>query len=418
MAPLFGVSSELFSVTETIIKIIASTRDLAINGAPPAFAKPLHVGRPHLGSKAQFLELAEQIYDSRWLTNDGPTVQEFEAAVAKLHSVKHCVATCSGTAALDIAIRALDLQGEVILPSYTFVATAHALKWQNITPVFADIDPKTHNLNVDSVRARVSSKTTGIIAVHLWGRVAPVDELKAVADELSLKLMYDAAHAFGCSYHHRMVGNFGDCEIVSFHATKVVNSFEGGALLTNNDELAKKARLMRNFGFAGFDNVVALGTNGKMTEICAAMGLVNLRAFSDITSVNRRNYDSYRKYLGEIPELTCIDYQDCHKANYHYIVVEVSSACSLDRDKIVSMLHAENVLARRYFWPGCHGMAPYRNLYPEAGESLPNTRDVAERVLVLPTGEAATEADIKAICNMMKVYIEAGEQLMLESGSY
>jgi len=181
------------------MKQIRSRDDLAINGAAPIFVEPLHVGRPNVGSRETFMRLVGEMFDRRWFSNNGPLVQEFEQRVAQYLGVKHCVAMCNGTIALEIAIRALGLTGEVIVPSYTFVATAHALHWQGITPVFADIDPKTHNLDPAAVRRMITPRTGGIIGVHLWGRAAPVEELQAIADEHALRLIFDAAHAFGCS---------------------------------------------------------------------------------------------------------------------------------------------------------------------------------------------------------------------------
>ena len=170
---------------------------------------------------------------------------------------------CNGTVALEIAIRAAGLTGEVIIPAWTFIATAHALYWQGITPVFADIDPATHNLDPESVRSMITPRTTGIIGVHLWGRPAPIEKLQNIADEHGLKLLFDAAHAFGCSYKSKKIGSFGSCEVFSFHATKAFNTMEGGAIVTNDDKLAETTRLMRNFGFAGYDSVIHPGTNGK-----------------------------------------------------------------------------------------------------------------------------------------------------------
>ena len=235
------------------MKEIRSRNDLAINGASPAFVEPIHVGRPNLGGKESLLRYTGEIYDRGWLTNNGPLVQELESRIAARIGVEHCVAMCNGTVALEIAIRALGLDGEVIVPSYTFVATAHALHWQEITPVFADIDPATHNLDPDAVRRMITPRTSGIIGVHLWGRPAPVEALQAIADEHGLQLMFDAAHAFGCSAAGRRIGGFGRCEVLSFHATKVFNTFEGGAVATNDGELAQAMRLMRNFGFSGYD---------------------------------------------------------------------------------------------------------------------------------------------------------------------
>ncbi len=389
-------------------KQIRTIHDLAINGAMPAFKEQLHVGRPNIGSREAFIKYAEEIFDRRWLSNNGPMVQELEQRIAEYHGVKHCVAMCNGTIALEIAIRALKLEGEVIVPSFTFIATAHALHWQAITPVFADIDPITHNLDPAAVRRMITPRTTGIIGVHLWGRGAPVDELQAIADEHGLKLMFDAAHAFGCSYKGKMIGSFGACEVLSFHATKFFNTFEGGAVVTNDDELAETMRLMRNFGFAGIDNVIHPGTNGKMIEVAAAMGLVNLDAIDDVIAANRRNHQTYREALSGVPGISLLEYDETERNNYQYVVMEVGESCPITRDQIIEALHAENIRARKYFWPGCHNMQPYRDLYPHAGLLLPNTQQVADRVVVLPTGTTMDSEMIKDVAAVIRVLVESG----------
>ncbi|HTG43796.1 MAG TPA: DegT/DnrJ/EryC1/StrS family aminotransferase, partial [Verrucomicrobiae bacterium] len=246
--------------------------DLAIFSGKPAFPEKLHVGRPNIGNRAKLLERFNDLLDRRWLTNNGQYVQDFEARLREKTGTRHCIPICNATVALEIAIRALELSGEVIIPSFTFIASAHALQWQQITPVFCDIDPKTHNLDPAKVEAQITPRTTGIMGVHLWGRPCAIGQLEEIASRRKLKLLFDASHAFGCAYEGRSIGNFGDAEVFSFHATKFLNSFEGGAIATNNDELAGKIRLMKNFGFAGFDNVIYIGTNGKMSEISAAMG--------------------------------------------------------------------------------------------------------------------------------------------------
>ena len=388
------------------LKQIRSATDLAINGATPMFAEPLHVGRPNIGEHKRFLARASDILDRGWLSNNGPLAQEFEQRIAKFLGVKHCVAICNGTIALEIATRALDLKGEVIVPSYTFIATAHALQWQEITPIFADIDPATHNLDPAAVRRMITPRTTGIIGVHLWGRPAPIVALQKIADEHALRLMFDASHGFGCTTGGTALGNFGECEVFSFHATKFFNTFEGGAVVTANDELAEKMRLMRNFGFHGYDNVIYSGTNGKMTEIAAAMGLTNLESIDEFVAHNRRNYERYRQYLDGIPGLQLLAYDEAESNNFQYIVVEVGPAFPVSRDRIVEILHAENVLARKYFWPGCHNMQPYRAYYPNAGLVLPNTKVVADRVVVLPTGSSLDEHDIGAITAILAIVAE------------
>jgi dTDP-4-amino-4,6-dideoxygalactose transaminase len=369
----------------------------------PAFAEPLHVGRPNIGNTETFLRLAGAMLERRWLTNNGPLLQELERRLAAFLGVKHCIAMCNGTIALEIAIRALGLSGEVIVPSYTFVATAHALFWQGITPVFADIDADTHNLDPAAVRRMITPRTAGIIGVHLWGRAAPTTELRQIAEEHGLKLIFDAAHAFGASHGNQMIGSFGDAEVFSFHATKFFNTFEGGAVTTNNDDLAEAMRLIRNFGFSGFDNVIHPGTNGKMTEICAAMGLVNLDAIEEMIAANRRNYMAYKAAFAGVPGLTLLPYDEATHCNFQYVVLEIGPEASLGRDEIVVALHEQNVLARKYFWPGCHRLAPYRDLFPHAGLMLPNTEVIADRVIVLPTGTAVPPDVCTQIANLIIV---------------
>ncbi|MGI9237135.1 MAG: aminotransferase class I/II-fold pyridoxal phosphate-dependent enzyme [Woeseiaceae bacterium] len=383
------------------MKKIQSHKDLAIHGAAPAFDEKLHVGRPNIGSRDEFLKLVGEILDRRWLTNNGPVVQEFEQRVADYHEVRHCVAMCNGTVALEIAIRATGMKDEVIIPSYTFIATAHALHWQDIKPVFADIDPATHNLDPKSVRRMITPRTTGILGVHLWGRSAPTEALQAIADEHGLSLIFDAAHAFACSSSGTMIGSFGNCEVLSFHATKFFNTFEGGAVLTNNDELAETMRLMRNFGFAGLDNVIHPGTNGKMTEICAAMGLVNLDAIDAVIDANRRNYRTYQDEFSRLPGINLLEFDDADRQNYQYVVIEIGDEYGCGRDEIVEALHAENIIARRYFWPGCHNMSPYRDLYPGAGEHLPHTQNVADSVMVLPTGTTMDAEKVRSVMSII-----------------
>lgn len=382
-------------------KLVRSRADLAINGAAPAFDEPLHVGRPNIGDRESFLRRTNQILDNQWLTNNGPMVVEFERRIAVHLGVKHCIAMCNGTIALEIAIRALGLEGEVIVPSWTFVATAHALYWQGITPVFADIDPTTHNLDPDAVRRMITPRTSGIIGVHLWGRPAPIEALQAIADERGLKLMFDAAHAFGSTYRGQTIGRFGSCEVLSFHATKSFNTFEGGAVVTNDDTLAETMRLMRNFGFAGYDNVIHPGTNGKMIEVCAAMGLTNLDAHAEVVASNTRHHAAYASALADIPGISLLDYDPSEQNSHHYVVIEVGNDCGANRDQIVATLLAENILARKYFWPGSHKMKPYRDLFPHASLMLQQTEHVAESVIVLPTGPTLPQDAIQTISDII-----------------
>jgi len=253
----------------------------------------------------------------------------------------------------------------------------------------------------------ITPRTTGILGVHLWGRAAPVSELQEIADEHGLDLIFDAAHAFGCSLNGKMIGGFGRAEVFSFHATKFFNTFEGGAVLTNDDTVAETASQMRNFGFAG-DDVVRIGTNGKIPEICAAMGLTNLDCIDEVIEVNRRNYHAYRDALADIPGISVLQYDEAERGNFQYIVVEVGEACPVSRDDILAGLRSENVLARNYFWPGCHRVQPYRDLFPNAGLMLPETERLAGDVFTLPTGTSISVEAIAVIARLMSRIVRGG----------
>lgn len=389
-----------------------SIDELAIFGGAPTFCEKLHVGRPNIGDRRRLLERFNDLLDRRWLTNDGPLVQEFEQRVAELVGVRHCIAICNATIALEIAIRALGLTGEVIVPSFTFVATAHALQWQEITPVFCDVNPHTHNLDPEQVVELITPRTSGIIGVHVWGRACEVEALSEIAQAHGLKLLFDAAHAFACTHNGTMLGNFGDAEVFSFHATKFLNTFEGGAVVTNDDELATKIRLMKNFGFVDYDDVRHIGTNGKMTEISAAMGLTSLESMDEFIGRNRQNYHFYREALSGLPGVEIIVYNEQEKNNYQYVVLEIDAqTAGLDRDRLVQVLHAENVLARRYFYPGCHRMEPYRTLYPQARSMLPQTERLAKRVMSLPNGTSVGQPEIERIARLIRFVLANGHQI-------
>ncbi len=384
-----------------------SVEDLAIFGGSLEFGEQLHVGRPNLPDQRKLFSRIERVLESKWLTNDGTNVQEFEKRIADFIGVRNCIATCNATVALEILARAADLQGEVIVPSFTFVATAHSLQWLGIRPVFCDIAADTHCLDPDRIEALITDRTTGIIGVHVWGRPCKVDHLSQIAQDHRLKLFFDASHAFGCSYQDRMIGSFGDAEVFSFHATKFLNTFEGGAIVTNNDYLADTMRQMRSFGFIDYDSVVSVGTNGKMNEVCAAMGLSSLDEMDDFIAVNRTNYHIYKRALPRTNGFLMMHYDEDAKNNFQYVVVKIEEeSLGLSRDEILSILWKENVLARRYFYPGCHKMEPYRTMYDLENRELPITDHVAKQVLCLPTGTAVTSDRVLQICDLLTFILE------------
>ena len=364
----------------------------ALLSGEPAFKQPLHVGRPNLPDRKVFDKYVDRIFDSRWLTNNGPLVREFQEKLEEFLQVKHCIPICNGTIALELAERALGFKNEVILPSFTFVATAHSLQWQQITPVFADISKTDVTIDPTSIKQMLTPYTSGIIGVHVYGHPCKYEEISKIANERNIKVLYDAAHSFGCEINGIPVANLGDASIFSFHATKFFNSFEGGAVTTNNDELAEQIRLMTNFGFAGSkkDEVDYLGTNGKMTEISAAMGLAMLESVESIRAKNKENYQIYKTAFSDIPGIDLIEPPiSLTNNNWQYVIAKVNkNEFGMNRDTLITALEAENILARRYFYPGCHRMHPYREYFPNASILLPNTETIGEQVISFPTGQA------------------------------
>jgi len=367
----------------------------------PLFNEPLHVGRPNIGDRERLHARFDKLLCSRTLSNDGPFVKSLEAELTTYLGVKHCLAVCNATVGLEIAIRALDLRGEVILPSFTFPATAHAFAWLGVTPVFCDVDPTTHNIDPQAAERLITPRTTGIVGVHLWGNACDTDALANLADRHRLRLLYDAAHALGCAHRGRMIGNFGDAEVFSFHATKFVNAGEGGAIVTNDDLLAERMRRLRSFGLQG-QHVAEVGTNAKMSELSAVMGLTNFESREDFIAANRANFFAYQAVLADIPGLRIISPTEQGRYNWQYVVVDVDAhEAGLSRDEVQAYLLAENVLAKRYFWPGCHRLPPYiqdGNQPP----SLPATELLCDRLLQLPTGSAVSHKDIAKLGNFLR----------------
>ena len=382
----------------------------------PILATPLHVGAPNMGPWHEFSELAQEIFRRRWLTNRGPLVIELEQKLQAYLQVDHVVLCANGTLALELAAQAAGLSGEVIVPSFTFIASAHALQWQGLKPVFCDIDPLTYNIDPEAIEALITPATRAILGVHLYGRPCEIERLQQIADRHGLSLLFDAAHAFGCRHQGKPIGGNGLCEVFSFHATKVFNTFEGGAVATNDAALADKVRLLQNFGFQAEDHVIALGINGKMPEINAAMGLVNLEHLDSFIAVNRGHYGVYARQLKPLPGIRLIDYSVSNANNYHYIIIDVDEAeFGASRDQLRDYLRQHNVLARRYFTPGCHRMAPY-----QGAESwhLPHTEAVCERLLALPNGTQLSAAMVQHICDLIRhcPRQQSGAKELLEVG--
>lgn len=391
-----------------------AVHQMAAFGGIPMYATPLHVGQPNIPRRDLLLAEFDEILQSGVLTNHGPKVRAFEAAVCRETGARHCIAICNATTALQIAAKALGLKGEVIMPAFTFIATAHAMEWIGLTPVFADVDPASHTLDPKSVESCISPLTSAILPVHLWGHVCDVGRLAEIASEHRLKILFDSSHAFGCRLRGVQVGGFGDAEVFSFHATKFINCCEGGAVVTNNDELAERCRRLRGFGITNLTEISDIGINGKMQELSAAAGLVSLNSLSEILAVNQRNRLHYQVHLAEIPGLTVVSVPPDCQSNQQYLVTLVDeSLFGLGRDCLIELLRAEGIFARSYFVPGCHRAVPYAQT-PTAAHlrtSLPVTERLLQTVMQLPTGLAVAADDIQIIGRLLRFIAQNGAEI-------
>ena len=388
-----------------------SLDQLALFGGQPTFAERLHVGRPNIGERERFLARVQDIFDRRWLSNHGPYLEQLEARVAALVGCRHAIGVANATLGLQLACRALELTGEVIVPAHSFVATAHALAWEGLRPVFCDVRRGSHHLDPSRVRELITPRTSAILGVHLWGLPCAIDELTDVARQHNVQLFFDAAHALACSHGGRMIGNFGALEVFSLHATKFVNSFEGGVICTNDYDIARRLRMLANFGYGETEFPEIVGTNAKLNEVSAAMGLTNLENLGEFVEVNRRHHRVYRTALTGLPGVRLVDYPEGDDHNYQYVVLEIDAArASLTRDELLELLVAENVLARRYFFPGAHRLEPYRAADGSVPH-LPETERLCKSVLLLPTGTAVSNQDVVRVTELIRFALGHGGEI-------
>ncbi|MDY0148709.1 MAG: DegT/DnrJ/EryC1/StrS family aminotransferase [Kiritimatiellia bacterium] len=388
--------------------------DLAWFGGRPLFANKLYVGRPNLCARDKLHAALDQILDNRWLTNDGPFVQRFEKRLEGYLGVRHCIAVCNATIGLQMVYRALGRNRsggrKALMPAFTFVATAHAWEWEGGQPIFCDVDADQHLLAPAAVESHIDDETALLVGVHTWGQPCQIEKLEALSAAHRIPLVFDSAHAFTNWAGNRRIGGFGQAEVFSFHATKFFNTFEGGAITTNDDALAEELRHMRNFGFSGYDHVSQLGTNGKMQEISAAMGLCLMDDVDSLLETNHRNYRAYHEAFHDSPGLELLQLDQPATLNCQYIVATLTpDAPPFLRDLIVEALWKENVLVRKYFHPGCHHAAPYasRGTPP----TLPVTDDLCRRVLVLPTGTAVEPDQIQQLAECVRFLVEHADEI-------
>lgn len=344
--------------------------------------RPINVTQPSLPPLRELVPLLKAIWESRTLTNNGHFHRELEHALCDYLGVREISLFCNATIALITALKALDIKGEVITTPYSFVATAHSLLWNGIKPVFIDIDPVTLNLDPCKIKAAITPSTSAILPVHVYGRPCDVDSIDSIAKEHDLKVIYDAAHAFGVQCHCGSVLNHGDLSVLSFHATKVFNTFEGGAIVSNGPEMKCYIDQLKNFGFTGETTVVQTGINGKMNEFSAALGLLQLQNIDNEIKERKVIDQAYRQALKDIPGIRCHFQSESGDGNYGYFPIFVDANYPLNRDELYERLRASGIRGRRYFYPLITEFPMYRNITMPA--DFPIAKSVSESVICLP----------------------------------
>ena len=360
--------------------------------------KTIPVTQPSLPPLGDFSELLRDIWERKWLTNNGHYHQQFEAALAEYLGVDYISLFCNGTIALQVGLQALRITGEVITTPYSFPATTHAIYWNRCTPVFGDINPENCNLDPDKIESLISPATTCILPVHVYGNPCEVEKLQRIADMHGLKIFYDAAHAFGVKQDDDSILKFGDLSMLSFHATKIFNTIEGGALITDNAEMKQRIDYLKNFGFASETTVVAPGTNGKMNEIQAAYGLLQLEHIDEHIARCRDIATNYRQALAGTPGIRFTDDMPGVTHNYSYFPIFVDAQeYGLSRDEIYFKLRELGINSRRYFYPLITDFPIYRDRPETGAKHLPNATRLANQVICLPIYADLTEADQRKV---------------------
>ena len=370
-----------------------------MQNTPDSGQKPITVTSPLLPPLEEFTELLQDIWQRKWLTNNGHYHHELEAALADYLGVPYISLFTNGTLPLITALQALGLnRGEVITTPFSFVATTHSLIWNGLTPVFADVDPVYGNLDPAAVEAAITDKTVAIMPVHVYGTPCDTEALQRITDKHGLKVIYDAAHAFGVKQNGHSVLEAGDMSTLSFHATKVYNTVEGGALVCQSAEMKRRIDQLKNFGFTGETEVVAPGINSKMDEIRAAYGLLNLRRVDAAIAARKRVAEAYRAALAAVPGIRCLHDIPGVQHNYSYFPIFVDAATyGRTRDELYFHLKEHGILSRRYFYPLIPDFEAYRASLSARAAHIPTARTLADSVISLPMYEALTEADVEKV---------------------
>ncbi|RLD61981.1 MAG: DegT/DnrJ/EryC1/StrS family aminotransferase [Bacteroidetes bacterium] len=360
--------------------------------------KKILVTQPVLPPLEEFIPLLEDIWKSKWLTNNGKYHQQFEKQLAEFLGVKYISLFSNGTLALITALQELRITGEVITTPYSFVATTHALWWNGIKPVFVDIEPGYCNLDPEKIEAAITPKTTAIVPVHVYGNPCNVEAIQKIADKYGLKVIYDAAHAFGVEKNGTSILNSGDLSILSFHATKVFNTIEGGAIICHDEETKKRIDYLKNFGFAGETTVIAPGINAKMNELQAAYGLIQLKTYDEQIAKRKIIADNYRELLKDVKGISFLKDIPQVKHNYAYFPIFVDEKkYGMSRDKLYEKLKRNNIFGRRYFYPLISNFSTYKGLDSARQENLSVANQIADEVICLPIYPELTGSDVKRI---------------------
>lgn len=365
--------------------------------------KQITVTAPLLPGLDEFNEVLKEIWDSKWITNNGSFHRQLETELAKYLKVPYVSLFTNGTLPLITALQAFRISGEVITTPYSFVATTHSLWWNGIKPVFVDIEPSTGNIDPTKIEAAITPKTTAIMPVHVYGKPCDVDAIQAIADKYGLKVIYDAAHAFGVEVNGKSILEAGDMSTLSFHATKVYNTIEGGAMVMHDEKTKKRIDYLKNFGFAGETEVIAPGINSKMDEMRAAYGILNLRQVDDAIEARHQVAIKYREALRPVEGITFFDDMPGVKHNYSYFPIFIDAEkYGITRDELYFKMKEQNVLGRRYFYPLISEFSTYRGLPSASKENLPQAHKMADSVICLPMHHELSEQDIERILNCIK----------------
>lgn len=360
-----------------------------------------YVTQPYLPPLEEFIPYLQEIWESKVITNSGPFHQQLEKALCEYLGVEHIALFTNGTIALVTALQALGINGEVITTPYSFVATAHSLLWNGIRPVFVDIDPNTFNLDSKKIEAAITPQTTAIMPVHCYGTPCDDVAIQKIAKRHNLKVIYDAAHAFGVRDQNGSILNYGDLSALSFHATKVFNTFEGGAIVCPDAETKKRIDQLKNFGFVDETTVTAIGINGKMSEFNAALGLLQLK-YIDVALARRKEIDAaYRKRLAGVKGVHCLGASTEKVANYSYFPILIEPAYPISRDDLYQRLKDRGIHPRRYFYPLISEFAMYRGLPSAHRENLPVASSAAQGILCLPIYPDLAMSTVDEIANFI-----------------